>query len=41
MDFWNILGYIQNDIPLQITAAMMSSVITCSVSIPIDAAKTR
>ncbi|XP_012059684.1 PREDICTED: mitochondrial 2-oxoglutarate/malate carrier protein-like [Atta cephalotes] len=34
-------GYIQNDISLQITAAMMSSVITCSVSIPIDAAKTR
>ncbi|XP_018374166.1 PREDICTED: mitochondrial 2-oxoglutarate/malate carrier protein-like [Trachymyrmex cornetzi] len=34
-------GYIKNDIPLQITAAMMSSVITCSASIPIDAAKTR
>ncbi|KYN04268.1 PREDICTED: mitochondrial 2-oxoglutarate/malate carrier protein-like [Cyphomyrmex costatus] len=34
-------GYIQNDIPLQITAAMMSSVITCFASIPIDVAKTR
>lgn len=34
-------GYIQNDIPLQITAAMMSSVITCFATIPIDVAKTR
>ncbi|KYN42136.1 Mitochondrial 2-oxoglutarate/malate carrier protein [Trachymyrmex septentrionalis] len=34
-------GYIQNDILLQITAALMSSVITCTASIPIDVAKTR
>ncbi|XP_012531668.2 mitochondrial 2-oxoglutarate/malate carrier protein [Monomorium pharaonis] len=34
-------GYIQNDIPLQFTAAMMSSIITCFASIPVDVAKTR
>ncbi|XP_011698058.1 PREDICTED: mitochondrial 2-oxoglutarate/malate carrier protein-like [Wasmannia auropunctata] len=34
-------GYVQNDIPLQIAAAMMSSIITCFASIPVDVAKTR
>ncbi|XP_071640923.1 mitochondrial 2-oxoglutarate/malate carrier protein [Temnothorax longispinosus] len=34
-------GYIQNGIPLQFAAAMMSSVITCFASIPMDVAKTR
>ncbi|XP_070523559.1 mitochondrial 2-oxoglutarate/malate carrier protein [Cardiocondyla obscurior] len=34
-------GYLQNGIPLQVVAAMTSSVITCFVSIPMDLAKTR
>ncbi|EGI58278.1 PREDICTED: mitochondrial 2-oxoglutarate/malate carrier protein-like [Acromyrmex echinatior] len=33
--------YIQHDVLLQITAAMMSSAVTCFASIPIDTAKTR
>ncbi|XP_039309659.1 mitochondrial 2-oxoglutarate/malate carrier protein [Solenopsis invicta] len=40
-DLFSATGYIQNDIPLQFTAAMMSSVITCFASIPVDVAKTR
>lgn len=34
-------GYIQNGISLQFVAAMVSSIITCFVSMPVDAAKTR
>ncbi|XP_029677354.1 mitochondrial 2-oxoglutarate/malate carrier protein-like [Formica exsecta] len=34
-------GYIQNGIPLQFAAALMSSIITCFASIPMDVAKTR
>ncbi|XP_070169407.1 mitochondrial 2-oxoglutarate/malate carrier protein [Polyergus mexicanus] len=34
-------GYIQNGIPLQFVAALMSSIITCFASIPMDVAKTR
>ncbi|XP_029173093.1 mitochondrial 2-oxoglutarate/malate carrier protein-like [Nylanderia fulva] len=34
-------GYIQNGISLQFAAALMSSIITCFASIPVDVAKTR
>lgn len=34
-------GYIKSDIQLQFAAAMISGIITCFTSIPIDVAKTR
>ncbi|KAL6423878.1 hypothetical protein ACFW04_010368 [Cataglyphis niger] len=34
-------GYIQNGIPLQFAAALISSIITCFASMPVDVAKTR